>query len=99
MVTIFDEDTPLELIKAIRPDVLVKGGDYRPDEVVGRTEVEEAGGRLVLVPLAEGHSTTTVLRRASERAVTPHRNESAHAPHLTRIPATKPAAIEPGKMG
>ena len=42
-VTIFDEDTPLELITAIRPDVLVKGGDYRPEEVVGRAEVEAAG--------------------------------------------------------
>ena len=67
-VTIFDEDTPLELITAIRPNVLVKGGDYRPDEVVGRAEVEEAGGRLVLIPLVEGHSTTTLVRRASERA-------------------------------
>ena len=75
-VTIFDDDTPLELITAIRPDVLVKGGDYRPDEVVGRAEVEEAGGRLVLIPLAEGHSTTTLVRRASERAVTPHATES-----------------------
>ena len=53
-VTIFDEDTPLELITAIRPDVLVKGGDYRPDQVVGRAEVEAAGGRLVLVPPVPG---------------------------------------------
>ena len=49
-ITVFDEDTPLELITAIRPDILVKGGDYRPDEVVGRAEVEAAGGRLVLIP-------------------------------------------------
>ena len=50
-VTIFDEDTPLELINAICPDVLIKGGDYRPDEVVGRDEVEAAGGRLGDRPL------------------------------------------------
>ena len=67
-VTVFDEDTPLELITAIRPDVLVKGGDYRPEQVVGRAEVEAAGGRLVLIPLVEGHSTTTLVHRASERA-------------------------------
>ena len=54
-----------QLIEAIRPDVLVKGGDYRPEEVVGRAEVEAAGGRLVLIPLVEGHSTTAMVRRAS----------------------------------
>ena len=68
-VTVFDEDTPLELIEAIGPDVLVKGGDYRPDEVVGRAEVEAAGGRLVLIPLVEGHSTTRLVHRAADGAV------------------------------
>ena len=99
-VTVFDADTPLELITALRPDVLVKGGDYRPDQVVGRAEVEEAGGRLVLIPLAEGHSTSTLVRRASERAVTPHATESPPAPHLGRSsnPA-KPATIIRGKVG
>jgi D-beta-D-heptose 7-phosphate kinase/D-beta-D-heptose 1-phosphate adenosyltransferase len=75
-VTVFDEDTPLELITEIRPDVLVKGGDYRSDEVVGRAVVESAGGRLVLIPLVQGHSTTSTLRRAADRAAVP-------APHLT----------------
>jgi D-beta-D-heptose 7-phosphate kinase/D-beta-D-heptose 1-phosphate adenosyltransferase len=79
-LTVFDEDTPLELIAAIRPDVLVKGGDYRPDEVVGRAEVEAAGGRVVLIPLVEGHSTTTTVQRASQRDRTP-----VPAPHLTRV--------------
>jgi D-beta-D-heptose 7-phosphate kinase/D-beta-D-heptose 1-phosphate adenosyltransferase len=69
-VTVFEEDTPLALIEAIIPDVLVKGGDYRPEEVVGRAEVEAAGGRLVLIPLVEGHSTTSLVHRAAERPVT-----------------------------
>jgi D-beta-D-heptose 7-phosphate kinase/D-beta-D-heptose 1-phosphate adenosyltransferase len=71
-VTIFDEDTPLDLIAAIAPDILVKGGDYRPEEVVGREVVEAAGGRLVLIPLVEGYSTTHLIRRAAERTITLH---------------------------
>ncbi len=94
-VTIFDEDTPLDLITATRPHVLVKGGDYRPDEVVGRREVESAGGRLVLIPTVEGHSTTTMVRRASERAVTPHPTESPLAPHIGRLPAAKSTSNSP----
>ncbi len=77
IVTVFDDDTPLALIEAIRPDVLVKGGDYRPEDVVGREVVEANGGRLVLVPLAEGHSTTNLVRRAAERTVTLHAAEAA----------------------
>ncbi len=62
-VTLFGEDTPRELIAALLPDVLVKGGDYRPEEVVGRAEVEGAGGRLVLIPFLEGRSTTGLVER------------------------------------
>lgn len=62
-VCIFEEDTPLELIKAIKPDVLVKGGDYKPDEVVGKKEVEAEGGKLVLIPFVEGKSTTGIIER------------------------------------
>lgn len=62
-VTLFEEDTPQALIRALLPDVLVKGGDYQPDEVVGRAEVEAAGGRLVLLPLVEGHSTSGLAER------------------------------------
>jgi D-beta-D-heptose 7-phosphate kinase/D-beta-D-heptose 1-phosphate adenosyltransferase len=69
-VSVFEDDTPLALIEAIAPDVLVKGGDYRPEEVVGRAEVEAAGGRLVLIPLVEGHSTTSLVHRAAERPAT-----------------------------
>jgi D-beta-D-heptose 7-phosphate kinase/D-beta-D-heptose 1-phosphate adenosyltransferase len=84
-VTIFAEDTPLELIKAILPDILVKGGDYLPDQVVGRDEVEAAGGTLVLIPLVEGHSTSSLVRRAADREVSAHSAESAPAPHLGRL--------------
>jgi len=62
-VVIFEQDTPLELIRLLRPDVLVKGGDYRPDTVVGRSEVEGWGGRVAIVPLTPGHSTTSLLEK------------------------------------
>jgi D-beta-D-heptose 7-phosphate kinase/D-beta-D-heptose 1-phosphate adenosyltransferase len=64
-VTIFAETTPLELIQALRPDVLVKGADYRKDEVVGVTFVEAYGGHVYLAPLREGFSTTGILQRLS----------------------------------
>ena len=57
-IAIFNEDTPLDLIKAIQPDVLVKGADYQPEEIAGRKEVEGRGGKLVLIPFVEGKSTT-----------------------------------------
>ncbi len=59
----FNEDTPLELIKALQPDILVKGGDYTPDTVVGRAVVETHGGRVVIIPLIPGHSTSTIVER------------------------------------
>ena len=62
-VTLFDEHTPLSLISALLPDVLVKGGDYAADDVVGRREVEAAGGRLELIPFVEGYSTTALVQR------------------------------------
>jgi rfaE bifunctional protein nucleotidyltransferase chain/domain len=62
-ITPFDEDTPIELIRAIRPDVLVKGGDYALDEVVGRDIVESYGGTVILAKLIEGWSTTDLVRR------------------------------------
>ena len=67
-VVVFDEDTPLELIRALQPDVLVKGGDYTPDEVVGRAEVEREGGRVVIVPLVPGHSSSAVVRKVRQTA-------------------------------
>ncbi len=59
----FDEDTPLELICALQPDVLVKGGDYTPEAVIGREFVEGRGGRLVLIPFLPGHSTSRIEQR------------------------------------
>jgi rfaE bifunctional protein nucleotidyltransferase chain/domain len=65
-VTLFDEDTPLELISALVPGVLVKGGDYALDQIVGRDVVETAGGKVVVIPFVSGHSTTQVLKRIQE---------------------------------
>ncbi|MCM1541804.1 MAG: D-glycero-beta-D-manno-heptose 1-phosphate adenylyltransferase [Blautia sp.] len=61
-VAIFNEDTPLELIKKIQPDVLVKGGDYSNEYVIGTKEVEAWGGKLVLIPFVEGKSTTNIIK-------------------------------------
>ncbi len=67
----FHEDTPADLIRAVQPDLLAKGGDYTPETVVGRDTVEARGGRLVLIPFLPGHSTSTIVRRIqSGRGVT-----------------------------
>jgi len=63
LVTLFDEDTPLEMIAALRPDVLVKGSDYTVEQVVGHDLVQGWGGKVVLVTLKEGHSTTNTIKR------------------------------------
>jgi len=62
-VVIFDEDTPLQLIEALRPDILVKGGDYTPETVVGREQVERWGGRVELISFVEGRSTTGIIKK------------------------------------
>jgi rfaE bifunctional protein nucleotidyltransferase chain/domain len=62
-ITIFTEDTPAELIAALLPDLLVKGGDYTPEEIVGAAEVMAAGGRVVVAPLVPGRSTSSTLRQ------------------------------------
>jgi D-beta-D-heptose 7-phosphate kinase / D-beta-D-heptose 1-phosphate adenosyltransferase len=64
LVVVFEADTPLELIQRVRPNVLVKGADYRREEVVGRDLVEAAGGQVILVDLVPGHSTTAIVERA-----------------------------------
>ena len=66
-VTLFAEDTPRELLAELLPDVLVKGGDYALHEVVGRQEVEAAGGRVEIIPFLPGHSTTELLDRIRRR--------------------------------
>jgi D-beta-D-heptose 7-phosphate kinase / D-beta-D-heptose 1-phosphate adenosyltransferase len=70
LVTLFDEDTPLAMIQALRPDVLVKGSDYTVDQVVGADLVRGWGGKVVLVTLREGHSTTSTIRRMAVPAAT-----------------------------
>lgn len=62
-VVVFEEDTPLRLIQSLLPDVLVKGGDYSRDTIVGADVVEAAGGRVVVIPLLDGRSTTNVINR------------------------------------
>jgi D-beta-D-heptose 7-phosphate kinase/D-beta-D-heptose 1-phosphate adenosyltransferase len=60
---IFDEGTPLELITALEPDILVKGSDWPADQIVGREFVEARGGQVVLMPFSQGHSTTHLIDR------------------------------------
>lgn len=62
-VAIYDDETPLRVVEALRPDVLAKGADWPLDQIVGRAEVEAAGGRVVRIPLVEGRSTTAILER------------------------------------
>ncbi|MFZ2137108.1 MAG: D-glycero-beta-D-manno-heptose-7-phosphate kinase [Xanthobacteraceae bacterium] len=69
LVVVFDQDTPLDLIKHVRPKVLVKGGDYRREEVVGHELVESDGGEVLLIPLVPGFSTTKIVRKS--RALQP----------------------------
>ncbi len=71
LVVVFEEDTPLELIKRVSPAVLVKGADYRPEEVVGRDVVESAGGQVILVDLIPGQSTTAIAARAAGSGTDP----------------------------
>ena len=62
-VVVFEEDTPYRLIEMIQPDILTKGGDYAPDEVVGKDIVEGRGGKLVLIPFVDGKSTSGMIQR------------------------------------
>ncbi len=66
-VTLFDEDTPRELVAALLPDVLVKGGDYAPEEIAGREVVEAAGGEVRVIPFVEGYSTSELVERIREK--------------------------------
>jgi rfaE bifunctional protein nucleotidyltransferase chain/domain len=62
-VVVFDQDTPLEIITALQPDILVKGADWGDNAIVGRDVVEARGGKVVRIPIAEGYSTTSILER------------------------------------
>jgi rfaE bifunctional protein nucleotidyltransferase chain/domain len=61
-IILFEEDTPLNLINGIKPDLLVKGGDYNVKEIVGYSEVTSSGGKVVTIPILEGYSTTSILK-------------------------------------
>ncbi|HXG54293.1 MAG TPA: D-glycero-beta-D-manno-heptose 1-phosphate adenylyltransferase [Vicinamibacterales bacterium] len=62
-VVVFDEDTPADIIKAVQPDILVKGADWAEDAIVGRDTVEARGGRVVRVPVEQGFSTTAIIEK------------------------------------
>jgi D-beta-D-heptose 7-phosphate kinase/D-beta-D-heptose 1-phosphate adenosyltransferase len=62
-VVLFDQDTPLELVRALRPDVIVKGGDYSEETIVGAKEVRSWGGDVVVIPLTPGQSTTSIIEK------------------------------------
>lgn len=62
-VVVFDEDTPLELVRTLAPDVIVKGGDYDESTIVGASEVRARGGQVVIIPLTPGQSTTSIIEK------------------------------------
>jgi len=66
LVVPFSEETPIRLIQTLLPDVLVKGGDYDPDAIVGAKEVREAGGEVVVVPFLDGHSSTSLIGKIKQ---------------------------------
>jgi D-beta-D-heptose 7-phosphate kinase/D-beta-D-heptose 1-phosphate adenosyltransferase len=70
-LTSFDQATPQKAVAALKPDVLVKGGDWGPLEIIGRAEVEAAGGRVVRVPYYKGHSTSAVIRKIARSQAGP----------------------------
>ena len=91
-VVVFDNETPLDLIVALRPDVLVKGGDYTEPRIVGAPEVRAWGGEVAIIPLLEGRSTTRLLDRLQERA---HASSPLPTPHLPHTPARHDATPRP----
>jgi len=67
VVTVFEQDTPLELVTLLEPDVIVKGGDYTPESIVGAAEVRARGGDVIVVPLTPGQSTTAIIEKLRAR--------------------------------
>ena len=65
-VYIYDEETPLKMIRAIRPDILIKGGDYNTEEIIGAKEVTSWGGSVITIPLTPGYSTTLAIKNTKE---------------------------------
>ena len=69
-VVIFNENTPKKLIAELRPNILLKGGDYSKDEIVGAKQVVENGGEIVIIPLVPGYSTTNTINALKEKGLT-----------------------------
>jgi rfaE bifunctional protein nucleotidyltransferase chain/domain len=65
-VSIFDEDTPADIIRRVQPDILVKGSDWPADQIVGRDTVESRGGKVILEPVEQGYSTTWIIEKARQ---------------------------------
>jgi rfaE bifunctional protein nucleotidyltransferase chain/domain len=65
-IIVFEEDTPLDLITALQPDFLVKGGDYRPEDIVGYSEVTSRGGTVQTIPLLKGYSSSSIIRKSNQ---------------------------------
>jgi D-beta-D-heptose 7-phosphate kinase / D-beta-D-heptose 1-phosphate adenosyltransferase len=87
LVVVFAQDTPLELIERVEPRVLIKGGDYRREDVVGHELVEAAGGETILIDLVPGHSTTALVRRSAQPERSGASTQSAPAKALPARPA------------
>jgi len=66
LVVPFAEDTPQKLISALMPDILVKGGDYEPDDIVGAEAVRKGGGEVIVMPFVDGHSSTSLIKRIQQ---------------------------------
>ena len=65
-IIVFDEETPLDLINALQPDLLVKGGDYNVEDIVGYREVTSRGGRVVTIPLLKGYSSSSIIQKSKQ---------------------------------
>ncbi len=76
-VVIFDEDTPYELLREVRPDILIKGGDYSLNEIVGRNIVESYGGKVKVIPLLKGKSTTDIINKIMQLEKVKHLDVSS----------------------
>jgi D-beta-D-heptose 7-phosphate kinase/D-beta-D-heptose 1-phosphate adenosyltransferase len=93
LIVLYNEDTPMHLIEAIRPDVLVKGGDYTPEAIVGRDFVESYGGRVVIFPRLEGLSTTEIVRRIRRPTSDPDTDPSSYDYNSVAEPFGHPDSI------
>jgi D-beta-D-heptose 7-phosphate kinase/D-beta-D-heptose 1-phosphate adenosyltransferase len=97
LVAVFGEDTPLKLLERVRPQVLVKGGDYRREDVVGHDLVEAAGGETILVDLVPGHSTTALVRRSAPSKPPGGKSPEAEPVAARRTPVKGPKPVLLGR--